>query len=319
MESKQCYAPMPDNTRCKNNTIDSKSVHCEAHRKRSAKLHNNYKSACEKAKKIDLNDVDLIDTLSEKVKFLMKSYAVFRLAYKLRMEFKIKYITPGYSDSGHEHQFITIKKKIDICEERLLNLYQEISLPGKEVKIEPEQEQEKEENPDFIEEVKIFKKKRSDDEAKLNKDILIYLKENKQYLKEKKEAIDFIVSFLERFKTPDNKHINSHMIVMVSLINIVNNYNYRLIKGEYPYFTMKELPLAGFKPINIELNERDPVFMFNIRDTIKRAENIITQILKNLRITWEKKVFDPEVSSGYISLTEEDGFFIHIAKSSSHL
>lgn len=314
---KQCYAPLGENKRCNRTTITKDNIHCSQHYKLSRKLYNKYKIACDQANILDLDEVKSIDFHQEKIKYLMKCYAILQNAYNLRMKFKIKYITPGYSDSGHEHQFVTIKKSIDICEERLQNLYQEISLPEKEVEIEPEQEKEAETS--FIEEVKIFKKKRSDDEAKLNRDIVMYLKENKQYLKEKKEAIDFIISFLEQFKTLDNKHINSHMIVMISLINIVNNYNYRLIKGEYPYFTLRELPLAGFRPINIELNERDPAFMFNIRDTIKRAETTITQILKNLRITWEKKVFDPEVSSGYISLTEEDGFFIHIAKSSSYL
>lgn len=109
------------------------------------------------------------------------------------------------------------------------------------------------------------------------------------------------------------------MIVMVSLINIVSNFKYHISKGEYPYFTLRELPLAVFRTINIELNERDPAFMFNVRDTIKRIENTITKILENLSITWEKKVFDPEVSSCYISLTEKDGFFVHIARPSSLL
>lgn len=109
------------------------------------------------------------------------------------------------------------------------------------------------------------------------------------------------------------------MIVMVSLINIVSNFKYHISKGEYPYFTLRELPLAVFRTINIELNEIDPAFMFNVRNTIKRIENTITKILEKLSITWEKKVFDPEVSSCYISLTEKDGFFVHIARPSSLL
>lgn len=84
------------------------------------------------------------------------------------MKFKIKYITPVYSDNSHEHQFTIIRKSIDICEE--------ISLPEKKVDTELEPVLGKEE-PNFIEEVKIFRKKRTDDEEKLNEDMLIFKRE----------------------------------------------------------------------------------------------------------------------------------------------
>lgn len=106
----------------------------------------------------------------------MKCYAVLQNAYNLRMKFKIKYITPDYSDSDHEHQFTMIRKSIDICEDRLQNIYREISLPKKKVDTELEPVLGKEE-PNFIEEVKIFRKKRTDDEAKLNEDMLIFKRE----------------------------------------------------------------------------------------------------------------------------------------------
>ena len=64
------------------------------------------------------------------------------------MKFKIKYITPVYSDNSHEHQFTIIRKSIDICEETSLQ----------EKKVDTKSELEKE--PNFSEKVEIFKKKR---------------------------------------------------------------------------------------------------------------------------------------------------------------
>lgn len=62
----------------------------------------------------------------------MKCYAVSQNVYNLRMKFKIKYITPDYSDNSHEHQFTIIRKSIDICEET--------SLPEKKVDAKSELE-----------------------------------------------------------------------------------------------------------------------------------------------------------------------------------
>lgn len=50
----------------------------------------------------------------------MKCYAVSQNVYNFEMKFKIKYITPDYSDNGREHQFTIIRKSIDICEETSL-------------------------------------------------------------------------------------------------------------------------------------------------------------------------------------------------------
>lgn len=107
------------NKRCNRTTITKDNIHCAEHYKLSRKLYNKYKVACDQANDLNLDGVKSIDLQQEKIKYLMKCYAILQNAYNLIMKFKIKYITPGYSDSGHEHQFVLIKSKINQCEETL--------------------------------------------------------------------------------------------------------------------------------------------------------------------------------------------------------
>ena len=144
---KQCYVPLSANKKCSKTTISKDNIRSSEHHKISRKLYNKYKIAYDQANSLVLDEGKSTD-LQKKIKHLMKCYAVSQNVYNLRMKFKIKYITPVYSDNSHEHQFTIIRKSIDICEETSLQ----------EKKVDTKSELEKE--PNFSEKVEIFKKKR---------------------------------------------------------------------------------------------------------------------------------------------------------------
>src|SRR5438876_10338455 len=118
----QCCAITLDNKRCQNLVIKS-SKHCSSHYNNALKLYKNYKKICDVAYNLDVDKH--INDPNEKAKYLLKYYVLMNKAYDARMKHRKYAFVPECYDLGHDKQFKLINDKINLCEEKLYELYQE--------------------------------------------------------------------------------------------------------------------------------------------------------------------------------------------------
>lgn len=206
-----------------------------------------------------IDDVDSISSVKEKITFLNRCYASYIAAYGARFEHRDRCVVPDCRDWGHDQQFIIIQNKIDKCELRLEKLYDEIILhQQKDFDLLVEEENNttydaKEEDLSFMDNVKSFKQKRSDDTKETNKIIANYIKENRVILKRKKEMIDFCYAALLKFVKSD-KLVYHHMMCMMMIILKV----YYGTKGkDFCDYDNTESFVLSSKAINAYTNMRD--------------------------------------------------------------
>jgi hypothetical protein len=218
MFSLQCYAPF-NNKRCTNSTKDNK-IHCPLHIKEGVKLYSRYKKICCIAESYDLESIEDMSSIQEKVTFLNKAYNIFISAYEARLKHRQRCISPECRDYGHDQQFILLQQKINICEQRLEYLY---TLPIIEVEA-TEVEESKENNifvldPVILQQVTTFRQKRKEDERETNKIIAAYIKENGKILKHKNKMIDICYKDILIFTT--GNYVYEHMICMLTMVTVL--------------------------------------------------------------------------------------------------
>ena len=310
----QCYAPIKGNKRCDNIIAKTSSIHCEQHRKESSKLYSKYKAFSEKAKTLSLDEVDSFSSYKEKVNYLMKCYSIFRETYNLRMEFKTRYITPGYSDDGHEHQFALNKNKMEQCEERLEKLYEEI-LKRKEVIMEVEiktsyTKDDVDEN--FIEEIRSFKKKKKEDEKETNVAIANYIKENKDLLKDKRRKVDEIEKYFSAYRTRVSKYFNNFVMASLFLICFNLDCKDRVRNGRGLPPLTRVFKLSTKTDLCPLLMNFHPSYLEVIHYSVVEYTKLNDITLDLLVEVWKSKDFRPETHSLYVSLSEETGLSLGI-------
>lgn len=309
---RQCYAPIEGNKRCINITASSTNIHCEQHKKKSSKLHSEYKAFSEKAKTLSLDEVDNISTYKEKVKYLMRCYSIFRETYNLRMKFKTKYITPGYSDDGHEHQFVLIKSKIEDCENRLEKLHDEF-LERKTKKKEQEPDAEDIEDVKFIEEIRSFKKKKIRDEKETNEAIAFYIKENRELLKEKRKKVDFIEKYFAKYKLKIGKHFNNFAIASLFLICFYLDCLDRFRKERKLPQLDSVFKLIANTDMGLLLKDFHLPYLeviYHYIDTSSESCDAFINLLVNV---WKRGDFQPETHSLFVKMSEGVGLQVQIS------
>src|SRR5579872_3041645 len=97
LEFKQCYAPTIGGNRCLREALEEKK-HCVLHDEKSHRLYKRYKKICKVAKKIDIQHVNSIQGIQDKIMFLNKCYATFKSAYEGRMEHRMYAIHKSLHD-----------------------------------------------------------------------------------------------------------------------------------------------------------------------------------------------------------------------------
>lgn len=303
--TKQCCAPIQNNGRCTNLTKDANKVLCEMHYPKGAKLYKRYKTFCAIADTFDVAEVHTLSTTKEKISFLNKCYCSYITAYNGRMEHRTKFIVPDCRDFGHDEQFRIIKRKIDICEKELEELYIKITIPVKEIIIsltEVEESFEEVKDVTFIDKIKSFKQQRREDEEETNKVIAKYMKQNSAYLKRRKTIIDLCFGYLSCFFTKDKKFPCYHMCCMIDsliiLVTAIINPNHKDVSDckVNKYF-------MGCINVNSYVYIVDLFDHFNLQNittfaqTITSCGNQLKHTLKQLQKVWEATTFNPLIST----------------------
>lgn len=301
--TKQCCAPIQNNGRCTNLTKDANKVLCEKHYPQGAKLYKRYKTFCDKADKLDVDEVKTFPTIKEKISFLNKCYCSYITAYNARMKHRNKFIVPDCRDYGHDEQFRIIKRKIDACEKELEKLYTKKDLPIKETTLfVVEVEEPIEEVSTFVEKVKSFRQQRKDDEKETNKVIAEYMKQNGAYLKSKKIIIDLCYYYLYSYLTEDKKFACYHMCCMIDSLVILLG---AIIKPEQKNFSdcKSHKYFMGFIDVNSYVHLRDLFEHFDLENIGTFAQTItscrvkVDHMFEQLKEVWKRTTFNPLIST----------------------
>ncbi len=123
-ETRQCCALVDNHKRCPNPTQTPTQQHCKEHLGKAVSMYKHYKSVCDIAYKMDVMKEAQIGDLDEKIKYLNLCYRWYKRAYEARLKHHTYAFTPDCQDAGHNLQFTIIQDKIDVCEDRLSEIYQ---------------------------------------------------------------------------------------------------------------------------------------------------------------------------------------------------
>ena len=193
-------------TRCPNEIM--KGYHCESHFAKANELYKKYKKTCNTAYKLHPEKINTneVSSIQDSIQYLFKCHVWYVNAYKDRMEHRNYAFTPDTSNYGHNKQFEIIQNKLDICNDKL----QELFIKSKDKPKKNSREKKKEikeevkieeigENEKIKLEIEEFKKKRIDDEKETQKMMELYIKENRKFLDKKYTVRDNCVKAMKKF------------------------------------------------------------------------------------------------------------------------
>jgi hypothetical protein len=287
MFSLQCYAPF-NNKRCTNSTKDNK-IHCPIHIKEGVKLYNKYKKICLIADTFNLNDVENMSSIKDKVTFLNKAYNIFISAYEARLKHRNRCITPECRDYGHDKQFILLQQKINTCEVQLECLY---SVPPREIESNKVEEKEKL-NPVILEQVVSFQKKRRNDDIETNRIIAAYIKENGEILKRRNKLIDICYEDLLKFTT--GNFIYEQMISMLTMVTVLQLAKERKrYNKSYYTFNLNTPVIHSYTNIKDLFKDQDIGVTFSICRGLLDYPDIVCDMFEVIFNVWKEGNFNPK-------------------------
>jgi hypothetical protein len=307
LEFKQCYAPTIGGNRCLREALEEKK-HCVLHDEKSHRLYKRYKKICKVAKKIDIQHVNSIQGIQDKIMFLNKCYATFKSAYEGRMEHRMYAIHKSLHDYGHDAQFKIILTEMDICEDKLVELhsrnterkiihenksedkFENESGNAHENKVEiPDDSEDSKKNSSLIEKITQFKQQRREEQEETNRIIEQYIKENNEVLELKPSLIECISECLLPFAILGGNLLYIHMRCMLSVIGI-----FFMLKSTHSHSHRKLILLytdMGSNASNIEefLDEADAHTIAIIVDQISTFKSELHKILSDLLSVWDER------------------------------
>ncbi|AYV83897.1 MAG: hypothetical protein Hyperionvirus13_40 [Hyperionvirus sp.] len=197
-DRRQCCAPHVEekDKRCPNETNMRSSHHCDDHFGKAIQLYKKYKLLSDKVYNMD-PEREFRDR-GKKIQYLNRCIDLYRKAYEARMIHRNFAFVPECFDYGHNLQFKIIQGKIDVCEEKLEEIYRE-DVMGDEIvdAISGEEEDGEEvEIHKIIGKVRKFKRERMRDELETERLLAVYIEENRVSGIAKKRVANLYVSLI---------------------------------------------------------------------------------------------------------------------------
>ena len=197
----QCSAfDISGEKRCTEEVI-KKSYHCSLHYTKSKKLYVKYKQICNVSYNLDIDKKK--DNIIDNIKYLHNCYMWFLKAYDARQKHRNYAFVPECYDTGHNFQFKIIKDKMNVCENKLQELYQIYEDDKIKSNNHLIKDIEEDKEDDSIQEIiidfknKIKQKKKGDKETK--KKIEQYIQENKILIANKNKIIQLMMNLMNEY------------------------------------------------------------------------------------------------------------------------